>query len=106
MMKISLTLRSTPKSNGSGNIEKDELLVTPGDVSFKQVTSCKTGPKSSCIDIFQFWRKEFVLVTNVGDDEELSKLTTKDKSILDKVNKLISSSGEEDEQEAKEETEE
>ena len=33
----------SPKANGSGNVEKDELLVIPGDVSFKQVTSCKTG---------------------------------------------------------------
>lgn len=93
----------SPKSTSSGNVEKDELLVIPGDVSFKQVTSCKTG-RVLALTFLSSGGKNLYWLQDVGDDEELSKLTAKDQEIIEKVNALISSGG--DDEETKEENEE
>lgn len=91
----------TPKGN-SGNVEKDELLVIPGDVTFKHVKSCKTG-RIVVLTFLSSGAKNMYWLQDVGDDDDLSKLTEKDASLLEQVNSLILA-GIEGEDEAEEKT--
>ena len=76
-----------PKNN-SGNVEPDELLVIPGDVSFKKMQSCSTG-RVVALTFLSSGAKNMYWLQDVGDDEELNKLTEKDQKILENVNELL-----------------
>lgn len=95
----------TPKGNGSGNVEKDELLIIPGDVSFKQVKSCDTG-RVLALKFLSSGARHLYWLQDVGDDEILNKLTPKDEELIKDVNSIISvpedkEDGEEEELEGK-----
>lgn len=75
----------TPKNS---NVEPDELLVIPGDVSFKQVKSCTTG-RVVALTFLSSGAKNLYWFQDVGDDDELNKFTEKDQQIVCKINKLI-----------------
>lgn len=88
----------SPKSTNSGNIEKDELLIIPGDVSFKKVTSCKTG-RVFALTFLSSGAKNLYWLQDVGDDEQLDKLTDKDEEIIKKIQEIITPEEEEEEEE-------
>lgn len=76
----------TPKS--SSGLEKDELLIIPGDISFKQVVSCKTG-RVFALTFLSSGAKYLYWLQDVGDDEQLNKLTEKDQQIVKKIQDII-----------------
>lgn len=86
----------TPKSS-NGNVEKDELLIIPGDVSFRKVESCKSG-RVFALTFLSSGAKHLYWLQDVGDDEELDKLTDKDKEIIKQITEIISPSEEEEEE--------
>lgn len=75
-----------PKSNSG--IEKDELLIIPGDVTFKQVTSCKSG-RVVALTFLSSGAKSLYWLQDVGDDDKLDQLTEKDKELLASVQELV-----------------
>lgn len=77
----------TAKS-GLGNVENDELLIIPGDVTFRQMESCKTG-RVFALTFLSSGAKNLYWLQDVGDDEELDKLTEKDAAIVKSVHELI-----------------
>lgn len=87
----------SPKSN-SGNVEKDELLIIPGDISLKKVTSCKTG-RIIALTFLSSGAKHLYWFQDLGDDEELTKFTDKDLQIIQKIEDIITSIDEEEEEE-------
>lgn len=87
----------SPKSS-SGNVVEDELLIIPGDVSFKKVESCKTG-RVFALTFLSSGAKYLYWLQDVGDDEELSKLTEKDQLLVNKIQDIITPSEEEEEEE-------
>lgn len=91
----------SPKSSNSGNVEKDELLIIPGDVSFKKVESCKTG-RVLALTFLSSGAKNLYWLQDLGDDDKLDKLTDKDQEIIDRVNALVAPGGDEPEPEAEE----
>lgn len=92
----------TPKSNTTRSIEKDELLIIPGDVSFKQVKSCKTG-RVFALTFLSSGAKNLYWFQDVGDDDELDKLTEKDKAIIKNIEELITPNGDDEDEEVEEE---
>lgn len=93
----------TPKS-GSGNVESDDLLIIPGDVTFKQVKSCKTG-RVFALTFLSSGAKNLYWLQDVGDDEELDKLTEKDELIVKKISDLLMVEDDDDEEEEEEDNE-
>lgn len=89
----------SPKSN-SGNVPKDELLIIPGDISLKKVTSCKTG-RIIALTFLSSGAKHLYWLQDLGDDDELDKWTEKDCQIFQKIEEIITPIEEdEDEEEA------
>lgn len=86
-----------PKSNSTRSIEKDELLIIPGDVSFKQVKSCKTG-RVFALTFLSSGAKNLYWFQDIGDDDNLDKLTEKDESIIKSIDELITPRDEDDEE--------
>lgn len=76
------------KSNDDGFVEPEEFLIIPGDVSFKQVKSCKTG-RVLALTFLSSGAKHLYWLQDVGDDEELDKLTDKDEDLLKRVGELF-----------------
>lgn len=93
----------SPKTN-SGNVEKDELLIIPGDISLKRVSSCKTG-RVIALTFLSSGAKHLYWFQDLGDDEELNKFTERDCQIIDKIEEIITPV-EEDEEEGGEEQKE
>lgn len=85
----------TPKSNTTRSLDKDELLIIPGDVSFKQVQSCKTG-RVFALTFLSSGAKNLYWLQDIGDDDELDKLTEKDKSLVKSVEELITPKDDDD----------
>lgn len=81
-----------PKS-GSG-LEKDELLIIPGDVTFKQVKSCRSG-RVFALTFMSSGAKSLYWLQDVGDDDELDKLTKKDQELLVSVQALVAADDDE-----------
>lgn len=77
----------TPKSS-LGNVERDDLLIIPGDVTFKHVKLCKTGRVIS-LTFLSSGAKHLYWLQDVGDDEQLDHLTTKDERLLLSVQALV-----------------
>lgn len=86
----------TPKS-GSG-LEKDELLLIPGDMTFKRVASCKTG-RVVALTFLSSGDKSLYWLQDVGDIEELDQWTAKDQELVSAVQALITPVDEDDEAE-------
>lgn len=82
----------TPKSS---NMETDELLLIPGDVTFRRVALCTTGRVVALV-FLSSGAKNMYWFQDVGDDDELDKLTAKDLEVIRKVNELISELEEDD----------
>lgn len=93
-----------PKSQSSGNVEADDLLIIPGDVTFKQVVSCKSG-RVFALTFLSSGAKHLYWFQDVGDDEELNKLTEKDEIVVKKINELIVMNDDEDDEDEEEEVE-
>lgn len=85
----------TPKSS---NGERDELLIIPGDVSFKPVKSCTTG-RVVALTFLSSGAKNLYWFQDVGDDEQLNSFTTKDNEIIRKINELIAVGDDDDDDE-------
>lgn len=82
-----------PKSNSG--LEKDELLIIPGDVTFKQVKSCRTG-RVFALTFLSSGAKNLYWLQDVGDDDELDKLTQKDQELLLAVQVLVTAEDDDD----------
>ncbi|GMM35968.1 proteasome regulatory particle lid subunit [Saccharomycopsis crataegensis] len=71
------------------NPDEDELLIIPGDVTWKHVKSCTTG-RVFCLN-FTSGAKSFYWMQDKNDNEDdPSELSAKDKEIAAKIQKLIS----------------
>lgn len=86
-----------PKADSS-NLEKDELLIMPGDVTFKQVKSCKTG-RVFALTYLSSGAKYLYWLQDPGDDQELDQLTAKDEALVKEIETLFASEGDEEEEE-------
>ncbi|KAM9913089.1 hypothetical protein OXX69_001938 [Metschnikowia pulcherrima] len=87
----------TPKSDSG--VEKDELLLIPGDMTFRRVHSCHTG-RVVALTFLSSGDKSLYWLQDVGDDEELDKWTDKDVALVQSVQQLVSPT--EDDEEASE----
>lgn len=91
----------TPKQDltqaTTGTIEKDEFLLIPGDVTVKHIKSCNTG-RVFALTFLSSGAKYLYWLQDVGDIDQLDKLTEKDQKIIQDINELISI-GEEEEEE-------
>ena len=85
-----------------GNIEKDEFLLIPGDVTIKHIKSCNTG-RVFALTFLSSGAKYLYWLQDVGDIDQLDKLTEKDQKIIQDIVDLISVNEEEEEEEVEEE---
>lgn len=76
----------TPKANSG--IEKDELLIIPGEMTFKPVSSCRTG-RVAALTFLCLGDKSLYWLQDVGDDDRLDNWTAKDLEVLKAVQDLI-----------------
>ena len=86
--------------NGS-NLEKDELLLIPGDVSIKAIKSCNTG-RVFALTFSDSGAKYLYWLQDVGDLDNLDKFTEKDNKLIQQINDLISIDDDEEEEEDEE----
>lgn len=77
----------SPKS-GSGNVAKDELLIIPGDVTFKPVLLCATG-RVVALTFLSSCAKNLYWLQDVGDDDDAGRWTEKDLGVVDAVRQLV-----------------
>lgn len=71
-------------------IPKDELLIIPGDATFRAVQSCKTG-RVFALTFLSSGAKSLYWLQDVGDDEP-GQMTPKDKELLASVQALLAPS--------------
>lgn len=92
----------TPKSDNmqgtTSTIESDELLLIPGDVSFKHITSCTTG-RVFKLTFLSSGANHLYWFQDVGDLDQLDKLTEKDIKIMKDIEEMITLKDEDDEEE-------
>lgn len=69
-------------------LEEDELLIIPGDVSFKHITTCKTG-RVFCLTFLSSGAKYLYWLQDPGDEEDLGKLTDKDANLLKQIQDIL-----------------
>lgn len=104
-----LSFTWTPKPdnmNGSlSTVESDELLLIPGDVSFKHVKSCDTG-RVFKLTFLSSGANHLYWFQDVGDLDQLDKLTDKDMKIIKDIEEMIALNDEEEDEEEVEEEEE
>ena len=75
--------------NGSQPVEKDELLLIPGDVTIKTIKSCNTG-RVFAFTFLSSGAKYLYWLQDVGDVDDLGKLTEKDNKLIQLISSLIS----------------
>ncbi|EER31951.1 hypothetical protein CTRG_04734 [Candida tropicalis MYA-3404] len=96
----------TPKQDQTqattGTIERDEFLLIPGDVTVKHIKSCNTG-RVFALTFLSSGAKYLYWLQDVGDIDNLDKLTEKDQKIIQDINELISINEEEEEEEIEQE---
>ncbi|AOW26098.1 26S proteasome regulatory subunit N13 [Candida albicans P60002] len=89
----------TPKQDQTqatpGNIEKDEFLLIPGDVTIKHMKSCNTG-RVFALTFLSSGAKYLYWLQDVGDIDQLDKLTEKDQKIIQDIVDLITINEEEE----------
>lgn len=83
-----------PKSNSG--LERDELLIIPGDVTFKPVKSCHTG-RVVALTFLSSGAKNLYWLQDVGDDDELDQFTAKDLELVGSVQALVAADDDETE---------
>jgi len=97
-----LSFTWTPKldstSNVAGTVEKDELLLIPGDVSFKQVKSCTTG-RVFKLTFLSSGASHLYWLQDVADLDHLDQLSEKDQKIINDIQEAITLKEEEEEEE-------
>ncbi|KAK6463217.1 proteasome complex subunit Rpn13 ubiquitin receptor-domain-containing protein [Scheffersomyces coipomensis] len=90
----------------AGNVpEKENLLLMPGDVSFKHIKSCQTG-RVFALTFFSSGAKYLYWLQDVGDIDQVDQLTQKDINLAKSVNDLISMKYDEEEDDEEEEEQE
>ena len=96
----------SPKADATvgGTVEKDELLLIPGDVTFKHIQSCNTG-RVFALSFLSSQAKHLYWLQDVGDIDEPNMLTAKDTNIVEQVKELITIKDDEEEEEEEEEEE-
>lgn len=75
----------TPKS--SSGASRHELVLIPGDFSFKPVRSCTTGRVVALT--FSSGQRSLYWLQNVGDDDELDKFTKADEETLRRFHAVV-----------------
>ncbi|EMG46921.1 hypothetical protein G210_2813 [Candida maltosa Xu316] len=89
----------TPKSDQTqatpGTIEKDEFLLIPGDVTIKHIKSCSTG-RVFALTFLSSGAKYLYWLQDVGDIDQLDKLTEKDQKLIQDIVDMISINEEEE----------
>lgn len=93
-----VTIRPLPEEDGffdlvwapkaSLGLEKDELLIIPGDVTFKPVASCKTG-RVLALTFLSSGAKSMYWLQDVGDDDQPGVLTAADSELVAQVQALV-----------------
>lgn len=91
-----------PKDNVP-NVEPEDLLVIPGDVTWTQVEEAKTGRIFALTFLSSGARHLFWLQEVNDDEDDLSALSKKDKEILERIEKIFEPVEEEEEEEEKQE---
>lgn len=74
-----------PKSNSGAR--RHELVLIPGDFSFKPVKSCSTGRVVALT--FSSGQKSLYWLQDLGDEDTLDKFTEKDNEILTKFHSVV-----------------
>lgn len=78
-----------PRDSIVGNIEPEELLVFVGDVSWRKISSCKTG-RIYMLSFMSSGAKNLFWMQDVNnDDDDPSKESEKDREICTKINELL-----------------
>lgn len=94
-----------PKSNSGAT--RHELVLIPGDFSFKPVKSCSTGRVLALT--FSSGQRSLYWLQDLGDDDALDQFTKKDEEILERFNSVVGGADDDadadDADEAKEATE-
>ncbi|CCG22529.1 hypothetical protein CORT_0B08240 [Candida orthopsilosis Co 90-125] len=85
----------TSQINGTQQVEKDELLLIPGDVTIKTIKSCNTG-RVFAFTFLSSGAKYLYWLQDVGDVDDLGKLTEKDNKLIQSISSLISLGDDED----------
>lgn len=85
----------TLQINGTQQVEKDELLLIPGDVTIKTIKSCNTG-RVFAFTFLSSGAKYLYWLQDVGDVDDLGKLTEKDNKLIQLISSLISLGDDED----------
>ncbi|CAK9438512.1 uncharacterized protein LODBEIA_P27360 [Lodderomyces beijingensis] len=84
--------------NGSTPIEKDELLLIPGDVTIKIIKSCNTG-RVFAFTFMSSGAKYLYWLQDVGDIDNLNKFTDKDNKLIQQISELVTANDDEDDEE-------
>lgn len=71
-------------ATAGGAVEPDELVLIPGDVTFKHVKSCTTG-RVVALTFLSSGAKHLYWLQDVGDIDNLALLMPKDEAILKDV---------------------
>lgn len=79
--------RWSPKGN-LGNVEVDERLIIPGDMTFKQVKLCNTG-RVIALTFVSSGDRSLYWLQDVGDVEEYGQWTEKDQELLKSLQALV-----------------
>lgn len=77
-----------PTSEESKHLEKDDLLIIPGDATFKHVKSCKDG-RVVALTFLSSGAKNLYWLQNKPSVDGLDLLTDKDKEVLSSVQQLL-----------------
>jgi 26S proteasome regulatory subunit N13 len=88
------------------SVEKEELLVIPGDVTWKQITQAKTGRIFELKFLSSGARHLFWLQEVNDNEDDLSELSKKDQELLERIDKIFEPAEEEQEEEEEEGEEE
>ncbi|CCE40669.1 Proteasome complex subunit Rpn13 ubiquitin receptor family protein [Candida parapsilosis] len=91
----------TQQINGTQQVEKDELLLIPGDVTIKTIKSCNTG-RVFAFTFLSSGAKYLYWLQDVGDVDDLGKLTEKDNKLIQSISSLISLGDDDEDVEEKE----
>lgn len=90
------------------NVEKEELLVIPGDVQWKRIPNANDGRVFELSFLSSGARHLFWLqdINDFDDDDKLNELSEKDKVNFEKIQKIFEPVEEEEEEEEPQQIEE
>lgn len=103
-----VTIRPSPDEEGffdfvwapktASGLDKDELLIIPGDVTFKPVALCTTG-RVLALTFLSSGAKNLYWLQDVGDDDALHQFTAADKQLVAAVQALVALPDDDDKEE-------